>query len=351
VDDTFDLLTLALLSDVRPAAVRELCARVPLKDALLRPGDHPELLPASARARLASGEARRLAEEERRRCQALGIAIVGRDDADYPAFLRLTFDPPPVLYVRGRLRATEGPVSVAIVGSRAATAAGRALARGMARELAAAGATIVSGLARGIDTAAHLGALDAGGRTVAVLGSGLDRPYPPENEKLSATLAENGAVVSEFPLGAIPHPANFPRRNRVIAGWSRVVVVVEAAEKSGALGTARVALDEGREVFAVPGHPSQATSAGCNRLIRDGALLVRGGADVAEEIGLAAPVAPDAATGDDVLLRALRGDAPSSLEELGRRSGLETPALLARLTELELADKVRRLPGALFVRA
>lgn len=350
MDDTLDLLTFALLPDVRPAAVRELCARLPLEEVLLRPGDHADLLPASARGRIASGEARRLADDERRRCQALGIAIVGRDDTDYPAFLRQTFDPPPVLWVRGRLRAAEGPTSVAIVGSRAATAAGRALARGMARDLAASGATIVSGLARGIDTAAHLGALDAGGRTVAVLGSGLDRPYPPENEALAAAVAEKGAVVSEFPLGAVPHPQNFPRRNRVIAGWSRVVVVVEAAEKSGALGTARAALEEGREVFAVPGHPSQPTSEGGNRLIRDGALLVRGGADVAEGIGLAAPVAPDAGSGDDVL-RALRGDAPSSLEELGRRSGLETPALLVRLTELELADKVRRLPGALFVRA
>ena len=349
MDETFDLLTLALLPDVRPAAVRELCVRLPLKDALLRPGDHADLLPASARARLASGEARHLADEERRRCQALGIAIVGRDEPEYPVFVRQTFDPPPVLWVRGELRATEGPVSVGIVGSRAATAAGRALARGMARELAAAGATIVSGLARGIDTAAHKGALDAGGRTVAVLGSGLDRPYPPENEALSAAVAERGALVSEFPLGTTPLPQNFPRRNRVIAGWSRAVVVVEAAEKSGALGTARAALEEGREVFAVPGHPSQPTSAGSNGLIRDGALLVRGGADVAEGLGLAL-VAPDAASGDDVL-RALRGDAPSSLEELGRRSGLETPALLVRLTELELADKVRRLPGALFVRA
>jgi DNA processing protein len=350
VDETFDLLTLAILPDVRPAAVRELCARLPLKDALLRPQDHPDLLGPRARGRILSGEAGRLADEERRRCQALGIAIVGRDEADYPAFLRETFDPPPVLFVRGRLRADEGATSVGIVGSRAATAAGRALARGMARELAAAGATIVSGLARGIDTAAHQGAIDAGGRTVAVLGSGLDRTYPPENGPLAAAIAEKGAVVSEFPLGTAPHARHFPRRNRVIAGWSRAVVVVEAAAKSGALGTARAALDEGREVFAVPGHPSQPTSAGCNQLIRDGAALVRGAADVAQELGLSVPVAPDAAPGDDVL-RALRGDAPSSLEELGRRSGLETPALLVRLTELELADKVRRLPGALFVRA
>ena len=136
---------------------------------------------------------------------------------------------------------------------------------------------MVSGLARGIDTAAHRGALDGGGRTLAVLGSGLDRPYPPENEGLAAAIAESGAVVSEFPLGTAPYPANFPRRNRIIAGLSRAVVVVEAAERSGALVTARAALEEGRDVFAVPGHPSQPASAGCNQLIRDGALLVRGG--------------------------------------------------------------------------
>jgi DNA processing protein len=351
VDDTFDLLTLALLPEVTPRTVRQLCARLAVKDALARPGDHPDLLPPRARRLLRSGEARRRAEEERRHCAVRGVSLVGRDEPAYPSDLRQIFDPPPVLYVRGRLQAPEGAVSVAIVGSRAATASGRALARGMGRDLAAAGITIVSGLARGIDTAAHRGALDAGGRTVAVLGSGLDRLYPPENEALAAAIAERGALVSEFPLGTTPYPANFPRRNRVIAGWSRAVVVVEAAERSGALVTARAALEEGREVLAVPGHPSQPTSAGCNQLIRDGAALVRGAQDVAQEIGLLPlDVAREAPPGDHVLA-ALRDDAPSSLEELGRRSGLETPALLVRLTELELADKVRRLPGALFVRA
>jgi DNA processing protein len=349
VDDTFDLLTLALLPDVRPAAVRELCARLPLQEALARPQDHPDLLPPAARGLLRSGQARRRAEEERSRCRELGISLVGRDEPEYPRYLRETFDPPPVLYVRGRMVADEGARSVAVVGSRAATVQGRALARAMGRDLAAAGATIVSGLARGIDTAAHRGALDAGGRTVAVLGSGLDRLYPPENAALAATIADRGALVSEFPLGAVPYPANFPRRNRVIAGCSRAVVVVEAAEKSGALVTARAALEEGREVMAVPGHPSQPACAGCNQLIRDGAALVRGALDVAEEVGLALAVAPDPAPGDHVL-RALRDGIPSSLEELGRKSGLETPVLLVRLTELELADKVRRLPGALFVR-
>jgi DNA processing protein len=350
VDDTFDLLTLSLLPDVTPRTVRELCARVPLKDALARPEDHPDVLPPRSRSLLRSGEARLKAEAERRRCAERGLSFVGRDEPGYPPYLRELFDPPPVLYVRGRLQADEGPTSVAIVGSRAASPAGLALARCMARDLAAAGATVVSGLARGIDTAAHRGALDAAGRTVAVLGSGLDRLYPPENEALAAAIAEKGAVVSEFPLGTIPYPANFPRRNRVIAGWSRAVVVVEAAQRSGALVTARAALEEGRDVFAVPGHPSHRASAGCNQLIRDGAGLVRDAADVAQEIGLALPVAQEPPPGDHVLA-ALRDDTPSSLEELGRRSGLETPALLVRLTELELADKVRRLPGALFVRA
>jgi len=350
VDDAFDLLTLALLPDVGPGTVQKLRARVSARQVLLRPDEHADLVPASARTRIVSGDARRRAEDERGRCAKAGIAVIGRDDADYPGHLRAIYDPPPVLYVRGSLRADEGPKSVAMVGSRAATPHGRALARSMARELAGAGATVVSGMARGIDAAAHRGALDASGRTVAVLGSGLDRIYPPENAPLAAAIAEKGAVVSEFPLGTEPYPGHFPRRNRIIAGWSRAVVVVEAAAKSGALVTARLALEEGRDVFAVPGHPSQPSSAGCNQLIRDGAPLVRDALDVAREMALAFEVAPESEPGDHVL-RALRGDAPSSLEELRERCGLETPALLARLTELEMADKVRRLPGALFLRA
>ena len=243
----------------------------------------------------------------------------------------------------------EDDASVAVVGSRAATVAGRTLARAMARDLAAWGATVVSGLARGIDTAAHEGALEAPGRTVAVLGCGLDRTYPAENERLAGRIAWAGAVVSEFALGTPPLPEHFPRRNRVIAGWSRAVVVVEAASRSGALNTARCAADEGRDVLAVPGHPTQPSSAGTNQLIRDGAGLVRSAVDVAHELGIEPPAA--AAEGpSDPLLTALAKDAPSTLEELRDRSGLETGALLARLTDLELRDVVRRLPGPLFVR-
>jgi DNA processing protein len=251
--------------------------------------------------------------------------------------------------VRGRLEADDSERSVAIVGTRAATPAGRTLARAMSRDLAAAGATVVSGLARGIDTAAHLGALDGNGRTVAVLGCGIDRIYPPENAGLAKAIEPRGAIVSEFPLGTPPLPHNFLRRNRLIVGWSRGVVVVEAAQRSGALNTARTAADEGRDVMAVPGHPSQKACEGTNQLLRDGAALVRDARDVAAELGFELP-GESAQTIQDPVLGALRRDAPLSLEDLRARSGLETPDLLARLSQLELRDEVRRLPGALFVR-
>jgi DNA processing protein len=186
---------------------------------------------------------------------------------------------------------------------------------------------------------------------VAVLGSGLARPYPAEHAPLAdAIVAGGGAVVSEFPPQAAPLPRNFPQRNRVIAGWGRAVVVVEAGTRSGALGTARAALDEGRDVMAVPGHPSEPGFEGSNRLLRDGAVLVRDAADVAEEIGL--PLRRAGVTsGADPVLHLLRRDAPASLDELLARSGRPLPELLVRLAELELVQRVRRLPGALYVRA
>jgi DNA processing protein len=345
-DTAFDLLTLSLAPGVSPRHVRELRTRGSLADALI----HSDVLPAEARRSLSSGEARRRAEAELDRSRTLDVQIVGLADPAYPTLLSQIYDPPPVLWVRGTVVPDEGSRSVAIVGSRKCTAPGSALARGMARDIARAGLTVVSGLARGIDTAVHEGVLDAKGRTVAVLGSGLDRVYPPENARLAARVAERGAVVSEFPLGTPPLPGHFPRRNRVIAGWGPAVVVAEAAEKSGALGTARAALDEGREVMAVPGHPSAETSAGTNALIRDGAVLVRGAADVLAELGYsAADVAIEDPTDDDVLL-ALKRDVPTSLEELHARSGREVPELLRRLSLLEVGDRVRRLPGPLYVR-
>jgi DNA processing protein len=183
---------------------------------------------------------------------------------------------------------------------------------------------------------------------VAVLGSGLDRLYPGENAPLADAIAGRGAVVSEFPLGTGPWKQNFPRRNRVIAGWARGVVVVEAGARSGALSTARAAADEGREVMAVPGHPSQPGAEGTNALLRDGAALVRGAADVLAELGLPPP-GPEEDPRDPVLLALVRG-APASVDEIQARCGLPLPDLLARLAGLELADAVVRLPGALFAR-
>jgi DNA processing protein len=348
MDTTFDLLTLALVPGLSPRAARELDSRVPLVQALERPDELADLLGVPARNALRSGAARRLAEAEARRAEALGVRIVGRDEPDYPPWLRRVYAPPPVLWVRGTLVAGEGERAVAVVGSRAATGLGLAFARTLARDLAAAGLTVVSGLARGIDTAAHRGALDGRGRTVAVLGSGLDRLYPAENAALADAVARDGAVVSEFPLDTGPWKGNFPRRNRVIAGWARAVVVVEAGRRSGALSTARAALDEGREVMAVPGHPAQPAADGTNGLLRDGAALVRGAPDVLAELGLLAPPL-ERAPSDEVLATLVRG-VPASIDEIQERSGLALPHLLARLAELELGQAVVRLPGALFVR-
>jgi DNA processing protein len=348
---TLDLLTLALLPGLGPRIRRDLLARGSLADVLAHPGDHEDLLAPAAQRALLSGEAQRRAESEWRRATASGLRLVGSDEADYPEWLARTFDPPPVLFVRGSLVRGEGERSVAVVGSRGASTLGLTFARVLGRELAEAGITVVSGLARGVDTAAHRGALEARGRTVAVLGSGLERVYPSENAPVAEAIAgADGAVVSELPLDTGPWKGNFPRRNRVIAGWGRAVVVVEAGERSGALITARLALEEGRDVMAVPGHPTWAGAAGTNALLRDGAVLVRHAGDVLEALGLEVPPSTETETEDEILA-AVRRDAPSTVEEIAKRSGRGLPELLARLGELELAAQVRRLPGSLFVRS
>jgi len=347
---TFDLLTLAVLTDVGPRRATALRSRGDLDSVLARPDDHRDVLPAEAREELRSGAARRRAEAEQRRAAQRGERIVGLDEEDYPARLRRIYDPPPVLYVNGRLPDDEGERSVALVGARQATPAGGVLARQMARDLGSVGAVVVSGLARGIDSEAHLGALEGGGWTVAVLGSGLDCLYPPENAGLAARIARAGAVVSEFPFGTGPHAGNFPRRNRVIAGWGVGVVVVEARARSGALVTARCAIDEGREVMAVPGHPSQPSAEGTNQLLREGAAVIRGAADVASELDWVIPVTEPAQPPADDLMAVLPKDAPLGLDEIQARSGQSAPKLLARLAELELEARVRRLPGGLFLR-
>ncbi len=300
-------------------------------------------------------DAARAGEAEDRRARAIGADIVTPADASYPALLRLIPDPPPVLYVLGEVT-EDDEAAVAVVGSRAATAYGRAVAGRIAGELASCAVTVVSGLARGIDAAAHRAALERGGRTIAVLGSGIDRVYPPEHRRLAGEVAARGAVVSEFPLGTPPDRWRFPMRNRLVSGLARALVVVEAAARSGALITADAALEQGREVFAVPGPVTAPTSAGTNGLIRQGARLAEGARDVLEGTpGLAGrlpagpPAAPPPATteGERRILAGLAAG-PRQADEIARLAGAPAAECAALLTALEVKGLVRPHPGNIF---
>ena len=273
--------------------------------------------------------------------------VVSRGRPGYPALLRELHDPPPRLYLRG------GPVelldrpAVAIVGARSCSPYGAQVARELARELGAAGVVVVSGLARGVDGEAHRGALAAGGLTVAVLGCGIDRDYPRAHAQLAGRIAESGAVVSEYPPGVEPSPWRFPARNRIVAGLARATVVVEARERSGALITADFALELGRDVFAVPGEITSALSAGTNDLIRQGATPLLGAKDVFQALGLepAPPRVPDTLSAGARRLLEPLSETARTLDELGRLTGLESAALAAALTELELAGLVASADG------
>jgi DNA processing protein len=294
-------------------------------------------------------------------CQQKGIRLITEDSDDYPRSLREIHDPPGVLYVRGEIRQTDA-LAVAIVGSRHATQYGLAQAERLAASLARAGLTIISGLARGIDGAAHRGALAAGGRTLAVLGSGVLNIYPPEHKELALEVTESGALISESSPHQPPFSGAFPQRNRIITGMSSGVIVVEAALSSGALISARHAMEQGREVFAVPGRVDNRMAHGCHRLIRDGAKLVETADDVLEELGhMAAPVKkPD---GQEIhhpaelllndleqrVLTVIRGDA-TSIDDIVIESGLPISQVLATLSVLEMRRLVRRLSGTSVMR-
>jgi DNA processing protein len=278
-----------------------------------------------------------------------GITVTGWSDPAYPAQLRAITDPPPVLFVRGALN--EAP-AVAIVGSRRATPYGRAAAGQLAFDLARAGVTVASGLARGIDGAAHQAALDAEGRTIAVMGCGVDIAYPREHRRLADAIAASGAVVSEFAPGTPPLPGHFPRRNRLISGLSLGVIVVEGAKDSGALVTVDYALDQGREVFAVPGSIFSVRSEAPHRLLREGARVVERAADVLEELGLAQPrkdtvalgqIRP-AGTDEDRILEAL-AQGPAAFEDVVDATALPAGRVAAALTMLELRGLIKTLPG------
>lgn len=309
-------------------------------------------------------ETARQIDRELARLETLRVSVVTFLDPLYPARLKAIHDPPPVLYVSGRLAATDRH-AVAVVGSRHPSAAGRIITERFGRELAAAGFTVVSGMARGIDAAAHRGALSAPGRTIAVLGCGADQTYPPEHAALREAIEAGGAVISESPLGTPPLSGNFPKRNRIISGMSLGVVVTEAGIPSGSLITARLALEQGREVFAVPGAVGVETSRGPHSLIKQGAKLVETVEDIIEELlpqldapfreclgarPPAQPVAKRALSPDEAAIYALFPHDAVHIDDLIVRSGRRPGEMSGLLLSMELKGLIRQLPGHSYIR-
>ena len=361
-DELRHWLRLCLIPGIGPERQRELLATFGL----------PERIFAAGQFSLARVIGERLAGELKSHDNAAqveaalawalqpGNYILTLADAAYPQTLLQTADPPSLLYAKGRIELLNAP-ALAIVGARSATPQGVANAEAFARVLSEAGLTIVSGLALGVDAAAHRGALEGPGSTVAVVGTGADRIYPARNASLARRIAEAGVIVSEFPLGTPPATYNFPRRNRLISGLARGVLVVEAAVDSGSLITARQAAEQGREVFAIPGSIHSPLAKGCHRLIKQGAKLVESAQDVLEELrwtrlssppaGEAAPDGPVGEGGEeDAALLGQMGFDPVDPDTLAARAGLTADALFAILTVLELDGRIARLPGGRFQR-
>lgn len=347
-------LRLGLVPGLGPVALRRLLSDL----------GTPEAIAAASTASLARAVGEKLAaairsgpdpallEASLRWLDAPGNHLLTFADAEYPQRLLDLPDPPPLLFAKGRPALLERD-ALAIVGSRNATPQGMANAEAFARALADSGFAIVSGLAMGVDAAAHRGGLSGAGGSIAVVGTGLDIVYPARNRELERELAAAGLLLSEFPLGTQPLAANFPRRNRVISGLVRGVLIVEAALQSGSLITARYAVEQGREVFAIPGSIHSPLSKGCHLLIKQGAKLVESARDILEELGAAqiaaSPPAAVASQEDSMLLAALGYD-PVDLDTLCARSGLTAESASAMLLTLELDGIVARLPGGRFQR-
>lgn len=331
------------------------------------------MLAVSAQA-IATGKAQELAQEELGRAAAAGAQIVTLDHPAYPTQLNQIYDPPPILYVKGSVEVLARP-GIAMVGTRHPTPYGTGMAERLATDLAAHGLVIFSGMARGVDTASHRGALAGRGCTVAVFGTGIDVPYPKENTRLSEQIvASGGALISEFPVGTFPAPQNFPIRNRIISGIAIGVLVVEAAEYSGTRITARCALEQSRDVFAVPGNVTNKNAWGPNTLIKQGAKLVATWEDVFEELpenirlALVPPGGNESKQPETASLFAndpklsphesriyalLKADESTQIDEIVDRleTELSSSEIFAALFELELAGKIRQLPGKNFVRS
>lgn len=296
----------------------------------------------------------RLADHALARAAAAGVATIAWGEERYPPALAQIADPPFALWIRGDVAALHG-AGAALVGARDASVYAAEVARRLGSGLAEAGVTVVSGLARGVDAAAHRGALEAGGLTVAVFGSGVDVIYPYDHRSLAAAIAERGALVSELPMGTPPRRDHFPRRNRIVSGLSRAVVVIEASIASGALITARCGLEQGRDVMAVPGNVLSERNRGAHALIKDGAKVVEGPDDILDELGFA-PAACRGEAGwgagiDDPVWQAMADGEVYDVDALSALVGDGGPSLLARLLDLELKGLVRRCAGGRFIRS
>jgi DNA processing protein len=369
MDDEFYWVALALIPGVGARTFHRLLQRFG-SPAQVFTASRPRLeeIPGLKRTSIEAIKSRSVAEESARRelgrIRELNLRLLRWGTPEYPPLLSNIPDPPAILYLKGGLTADDQR-AVAVVGSRHPSAYGLTVCKKLCVELAWQGWAVVSGMARGIDSAAHLGALEGGGRTLAVLGTGLDVVYPTENRKLYERIASSGAVLSELPLGTPPDPGNFPVRNRLISGLALGVVVVEATAKSGSLITAGMALEQGRQVFAVPGPLDREGVAGPHRLIKEGAKLVERAADITEELTpMVSPgisggsVRPERDTGAPAATLAERerkiwdllGVEPLHIDPIARQVGLSVAQTAEVLLRLELMGLVRQLPGTLFVR-
>ncbi len=332
------------------------------RDELIQFGCSPQL--ADAIRRGPDSSACRNIEQELNEIERGRVEVRSVLDTTYPARLKMIADPPPLLYITGTLTEQDA-LAVAIVGARRATTAGRVMTEELSHDLAALGMTVVSGLARGVDAAAHRGALAAQGRTIAVLGCGIAQTYPPEHDRLRRQIEERGAILSEVPVGAPPHSHHFPRRNRIISGLSLGVIVTEAAINSGSLITARLAAEQGREVFAVPGFVKEDTSRGTNALIKDGAALIERAQDVIDAVmpqlepALRLRLEPsreknergDQLGKDEQLVYDALSYNPFTVDDVIVTTGLSVSTVMASLLSLELRQRVRQLPGQRYLRA
>lgn len=353
-DDVLPWLRLALVPGVSPRAQRALLDEYKTPQAVLAApiGQVEARAGRDVAQALARGPLEDLVARTRRWGEHPDHHVIALADPRYPKSLLAITDPPPVLYAHGRVELLDAP-SIAVVGSRNATAQGQRDARAFAQALSSVGLCIVSGMALGIDAAAHRGGLAAIGSSVAVLGTGIDVVYPKGNLALAHALAATGCLLSEFPLGTPSVPGNFPRRNRLISGLARGVLVVEAGKPSGSLITARYALEQGREVFAVPGSIHSALSKGCHDLIKQGAMLVEDAGDILAELRWPARIAPclQPSQSEPVsdFLESM-GFAPASADQIAQRTGIAAASVAAQLSLLEIEGRVAALPGGLFQR-